>query len=179
MKAMSRDGVSKSAPDKHIRKIVIVGGGSAGWMAAAALSVATKHEPCKIVLIESEEIGIVGVGESTIPAIRAFNRILGIDENEFVSKTQATFKLGIEFVNWKRLGLVYFNPLLAQGFSSEAEGTLTKLPSLYQYLLKLAVDGRDPDMDDYALCSVAARHNRFDRPKNVPDAVYAYAFQFD
>ncbi|HEX4079073.1 MAG TPA: tryptophan halogenase family protein [Rhizomicrobium sp.] len=170
---------AQGAADKRIGKIVIVGGGSAGWMAAARLRIATQHEPCRIVLVESDDIGIVGVGESTLPAMREFNRILGIDDNEFVSKTQGTFKLGIEFVDWTRLGHVYFNPLGAQGFSSDTEGSPAQLPVIYQCLLKLAVNSGDPDMDQYALCSAAARQNRFDRRTNMPEAAYTYAYQFD
>ena len=177
MTARQPNGDPKGAPDKRIRKIVIVGGGSAGWMAAAALSVATQREHCQIVLIESDEIGIVGVGESTIPGIKEFNRFLGLDENEFVSQTQATFKLAIQFVDWRRIGHVYFNPLAAQGGSSDLQGT--KLPPLYENLLKLAVDGHDPDLDSYSMCTAAAQQNRFHRMHNVSDSLYAYAFQFD
>src|SRR3954452_12636888 len=95
--------------DREKVNVIIVGGGTAGWMTAAAIA---KLLPTRasVRLVESEAIGIVGVGEATLPHIRAFNERLGIDEADFMAATRATFKLGIEFRDWARVGDTYIHP---------------------------------------------------------------------
>lgn len=157
-----------------LRNIVIVGGGTAGWMAAAALS-----RLCRtglgVTLIESDEIGTIGVGEATIPPIRTFNAMLGLDEDEFVRRTQGTFKLGIEFVDWQRRGSRYMHPF--GSFGADMEGV-----SFHQFWLQHSEDGRLPGIEEFNLCAVAARLGRFQRPAADPRSILStlnYAFHFD
>ncbi|MBJ7418135.1 MAG: tryptophan 7-halogenase, partial [Niveispirillum sp.] len=96
--------------DRRIRRITIVGGGTAGWMSAATFARILGPDYAEITLVESDEIGIVGVGEATIPQMATFNRMLGIDEDEFLRATKGSFKLGIQFVDWGRKGHTYFHP---------------------------------------------------------------------
>ena len=156
--------------------IVIVGGGTAGWMAAAALGNVLQGTQTRVTLVESEEIGTVGVGEATIPPIISFNAMLGIDENTFIRETNATFKLGIEFVDWLEKGHSYIHPFGDFGRDFDA------IP-FYQYWLHRALAGKRDDLFSYALMVEAARKGKFmrpltDRPQSALSGIN-YAFQFD
>ncbi len=158
-----------------IRHVVIVGGGTAGWMTAAALSKVLQGR-YDITLVESDEIGTVGVGEATIPAINKFNRILEIDEDEFVRETQGSFKLGIEFVNWGHLGNRYIH-----GFGILGQELWTT--DFHQYWLKMRLAGQSPDLEAYSITQRACRANKFmradlSRPQS-PLSQIVYAFHFD
>jgi tryptophan halogenase len=160
--------------ESNIRDIVIVGGGTAGWMAAGALAKNAAGQ--RITLIESEEIGTVGVGESTIPPIILFNQLLGIDEDEFVRETNATFKLGIEFVDWRRLGHKYFH-----NFGLLGADLHTGIPFLH-YWMRYMRSGGDPDQLRFSSESEAARRGKFGRVQRTPPGAQPnlhYAFQFD
>jgi tryptophan 7-halogenase len=159
----------------RVSEIVILGGGTAGWMTAAALS-KVLSPAYSIRLVESEEIGTVGVGEATIPMIKLFNQALDLDENDFVRGTMGSFKLGIEFVNWGQLGDSYIH-----GFGKIGQDL--GLVPFYQYWLKMKQAGKAAPLDDYSINTFAARQNKFmravgDRP-NSPLADIAYAYHFD
>ena len=161
--------------DKRIRSIVILGGGTAGWMTAAALSSLLSPQDVQITLIESEQIGTIGVGEATIPDIINFNRLLGIPEDVFMKATNATFKLGIEFKNWGRIGDSYFHPFGTHG--ADMQGI-----DFHQYWLLLRNAGKAENYFDYSMCSQAARENKFNLPSNDPRNVLSqirYAYHFD
>jgi tryptophan 7-halogenase len=161
--------------DRKVKQIVIVGGGTAGWMAAAALSelLPVGHS---YRLIESDQISNIGVGEATIPSIRNFNLHLGIDENDFIRATQGTFKLGIEFVNWGKQGDNYIH-----GFGSVGRDQPTA--NFFHYWLKMHQMGHAPSMEPFSINTVAARMGRFSRGRpdlpNSPLSDLSYAFHFD
>jgi len=159
---------------RKINRIAIIGGGSAGWMAAAALS-NTLQGSCRITLVESDQIGTVGVGEATIPPIKIFNQKLGIDENEFIRQTQGTFKLGIQFVNWARQGHRYFHPF--GQFGAEFD-----VVPLHHHWLKARSQGDSTSLDEYSMAWYAAQYGKFNRPTKDPALVqstYDYAYHFD
>ena len=157
-----------------ISKIVIVGG-STGWMTAAALSNVFRGSAMQIDLVESEEIGTVGVGEATIPEIIKFNALLGIDENEFMKATQATFKLGIEFQDWHKPGKRYFHPFGVYGMDMEGI-------SFHHFWLRARETGDHSELEEYCLAWQAAKQGKFARPSGPPNSPLAgmrYAFHFD
>jgi tryptophan halogenase len=160
---------------KAIRKIVIVGGGTAGWMTAAPLGMKL-GKACEIVLVESPEIGTVGVGEATLPTLRYYNLALGLDGADFVRKTQATFKLGIEFRDWGHLGNRFFH-----GFGDFGPAIENRSPHLYW--LRLAREFKDmPSYEEWSVATVMARSHRFVPPYGDQPAAtnaYSYAFHFD
>ncbi|MGL6044056.1 MAG: tryptophan halogenase family protein [Sandaracinobacteroides sp.] len=164
--------------DRRISDIVVVGGGSAGWMAAAALANGLglgRGGEARITLVESEEIGIVGVGEATIPPIRQFNQQLGLDEAAFVAATQGSFKLGIEFANWGWKGNRYFHPFGTHGTDFDAV-------SVHHWWARARADGDMVPLDDFSMAWALARHGRFLRPTRDPRLVQSthdYAYHFD
>jgi tryptophan 7-halogenase len=160
---------------KAINKIVIVGGGTAGWMAAASLAKYAQGKSLSICLIESSSIGTVGVGEATVPNIVEFNRNLGIDEIELIKATQATFKLGIQFENWQQKGSRFFHPFADYGLKIEQV-------EFHQYLNRLAASGDKVELEDYCFPCVLAKSGRFAQPHPQPPsplADYSYAYHFD
>lgn len=160
---------------QNIKKIIILGGGTAGWMTAAALGKASKKAGYHVQVIESEQIGTIGVGESTLTAIKSFNKLIGIDENDFIKATQATFKLGIKFVDWNKIGSDYHH---AFGQSGHTLGQAR----FYQYWLKMNKLGKAENYESYTLNAIAAEEKKFIRPidaNNSPLSGIDYGFHID
>lgn len=159
--------------NERIERVVIVGGGTAGWMAAAVLSKAL-GPLLRIELVESDQIGTVGVGEATIPQIRLLIALLGMDENECLRRSHGTIKLGIEFTGWGRAGDQYMH---AFGSIGRSLGMLT----FQHYWLKAHQQGGGGSLWDYSFNYQAAKANRFDRSGPLGDSgleglVHAYHF---
>ncbi|WP_223177105.1 tryptophan halogenase family protein [Sphingomonas rhizophila] len=158
-----------------MRKVLIVGGGSAGWMTAALLG-KLFHGIYEIELVESEAIGTIGVGEATIPAIKKYNELLDLDENSFMRMTQGTFKLGIQFVDWWKKGESYIH-----GFG--VIGQDWEWLRCHHYWLQANARGSARDLADYSINTAASLANKFMRARvdmsESPIGHIAHAFHFD
>lgn len=160
---------------ERIKRIVIVGGGTAGWMAAAAFGRFLVPGGTHITLVESDEIGTIGVGEATIPPIRKFNDLLGIAEGDFLKATQGTFKLGIEFVDWGKVGDRYMHPFGRHG--RDIAGI-----DFHQLYLRERLRRPLPPIEHYSIGAVTARHGRFAHASpdpRLPTSDLAHAYHFD
>ena len=157
-------------------RIVILGGGTAGWMTAAGLRRQLRPEDYQVTLVESEEIGTVGVGEATLPHIKLFNDMLGLDEAHFMRATGATFKLGIEFRDWNRPGDAYLHPFGAFG---EPWGGV----EFQHHWLRARVRGRQAfPLQDFSYAVMAARSDAFEFPNEDRASIrstYSYAYHLD
>jgi tryptophan halogenase len=160
--------------NRKVDTVVIVGGGTAGWITAALL-IKILGNAIKVKLIESEQIGIVGVGEATIPPILALNRALGLDEHEFLRETRGTMKLGIEFENWKKKGDCYMHTF---GYI----GKDFPFCSFHHFWNRGVQEGREDTLWDYSLNYQVAKQNRFTKLDQIKEGNLTglfYAYHFD
>jgi len=158
-----------------IRRIVIVGGGTAGWMAAAPLAQRLAGQ-ASVTLVESPEIGTIGVGEATLPTIRFYNAALGIDQDDFVARTRATYKLGIEFKDWGHVGNRFFH-----GFGDFGPPLAGRTPHMHWLRLARAFE-RMPALENWSMPSIMARDMKFVLPNKSQPGVsdsFSYGFHFD
>jgi len=163
--------------DQHadIKSVCILGGGTAGWMTAAALAFKFRDSDIQITLVESEQIGTVGVGEATLPHIRFFNQAIGIDEATFMRATNATFKLGIEFCDWGKLGDSYIHPF--GDFGQQIEGV-----DFHHIWNQLRRSGLKTPLDEFSYPIIAAQNGKFHHPDpdmSKIESTFGYAYQFD
>ena len=158
-----------------VRRIVIAGGGTAGWMTAAALGRFLRELPTTVTLVESDEIGTIGVGEASLTLLAHFNHMLGIGEDDFIRRTQGTFKLGIQFNDWRHKGHSSFHPFGAYGRNID-------LCEFHHHWLRARAAGQGGNLDDYNLNTVLALGNRFSPPVKDPPSPLsglAHAYHFD
>ena len=160
---------------RGLRSVVIIGGGTAGWMAAAALA-RVLNGSCEITLIESGTLGTVGVGEATIPTLPAFHALLGVDEREFLRATGGTFKLGIQFRDWCTVGETFLHPFGPYGFNVKHE--------LFQaYWLRRRQEGCASPLEEWSMTGLAASLGRFGTPQlkdsSSPLRQLSYAYHLD
>ncbi|WP_340678829.1 tryptophan halogenase family protein [Paraglaciecola sp.] len=158
-----------------IKNIVIVGGGTAGWMAAAMFSQYIADKDMQVTLIESPNIGTIGVGEATIPNIVSFNKSLGIDEVELIKATQATFKLGIKFEDWYKKDSRFFHPFADYGLTVDNV-------EFHHYVNRLKAAGVAANIQDYSFACILAKQDKFAQPNPNPSSPlgdYSYAYHLD
>jgi tryptophan halogenase len=161
--------------ERELRSVVILGGGTAGWMVAAGLARVLEGSSCEVTLVESEAIGTVGVGEATIPSLRAFHDLLGIDEQEFLRATRATFKLAIQFAKWGSHGETFLHPFGPYGVDIKHE-------PFQAYWLKRRSEGLPSALDEWSVTALAASLGRFDtrpREQSSPLRNLTYAYHLD
>jgi tryptophan halogenase len=156
---MSTDFAAKPGMTREpVSRVVILGGGTSGWMCAAGLSRMLGNRQVSITLIESADIGTIGVGEATIPTIQTYNTLLGLDEADLLRQTHGTFKLGIQFVDWGRLGDSYIHPFGSYGIDRPEV-------KFHQMWLRLKAGATDVgDIGEYNVSAMAAAMNRFGKP---------------
>jgi len=156
----------------RLQSIVIVGGGTAGWMSAAVLARVMEHLNCKITLVESPDIPTIGVGESTIPSMVDLLSFLGIAQKDFITKTNATFKLGIKFVDWLKKGHHYWHPFGSIGKKIDGQ-------PFYQHWLKGSMNGGEHEYACFSPAVAMAKQNRFVIPNpkvknHLSNSTYAF-----
>jgi len=164
-------------PAEPIKQIVIVGGGTAGWMAASGLASYFKQmgRDVNITLIESEVIGTVGVGEASLPGLKVFNQSIGLNEVEFIRATNASFKLAIQFVDWRAQGETFFHPFSKYGVDIDDL-------DFHHYWLHMRAQGINYPLSDFSLSTQLCHQNSFAPPIHNPEnqlSEYKYAYHFD
>lgn len=160
--------------DNAINSVVILGGGTAGWMTAISLAKYAQTQPLKITLIQSNEIETIGVGEATLPNIVDFNYQLGIDEKEFIEQTEASFKLGIEFKDWYKPAHAFFHPFADYGMK-------VKGVDFHHFYHKAKQQGLDAELADFCLSTQLASKGKFYIPQKIDNDLedFGYAYHFD